>query len=114
MFVDIINSGTNRNIGLAPKDVVKADFLTVLYKRMKLQKITKPKFQVGDKVRLALAESKFQKGYKLHYTHEIFLVQKINISALFPTYFVVDQKGENIDGIFYEQELSKVAYSFFN
>ena len=109
MFVDVINSRINRNIGLAPKDVVNADFLTVMYKRMKLRKNTKPKFQVGDKVRLALAESKFQKGYKPHYTHEIFLVRKINTLAPFPTYFVVDQKGENIDGIFYEQELSKVA-----
>ena len=109
MFVDVINSRINRNIGLAPKDVVNADFLTVMYKRMKLRKNTKPKFQVGDKVRLALAEGKFQKGYKPHYTHEIFLVRKINTSAPFPTYFVVDQKGENIDGIFYEQELSKVA-----
>ena len=109
MFFDVINSRINRNSGLAPKDVVNADFLTVMYKRMKLRKNTKPKFQVGDKVRLALAEGKFQKGYKPHYTHEIFLVRKINTSAPFPTYFVVDQKGENIDGIFYEQELSKVA-----
>ena len=109
MFVDVINSRINRNIGLAPKDVVNADFLTVMYKRMKLRKNTNPKFQVGDKVRLALAEGKFQKGYKPHYTHEIFLVPKINTLAPSPTYFVVDQKGENIDEIFYEQELSKVA-----
>ena len=108
IIVDYINSRINRNIGLAPKDVVNADFLTVMYKRLKLRKNTKPKFQV-DKVRLALAESKFQKGYKPHYTHEIFLVRKIKTSEPFPTYFVVDQKGENIDGIFYEQELLKVA-----
>ena len=67
MFVDIINSRINRNTGLAPEDVVNADFLTVMYKRMKLRKNTKPKIQVGEKVRLALAESKFQKGYKPHY-----------------------------------------------
>ena len=30
MFVDVINSRINRNIGLAPKDVVNADFLTVI------------------------------------------------------------------------------------
>ena len=108
MFVDIINSRINRSIGLAPKDVVNADFLTVMYKRMKLQKNKKPNFKVGDKVRLVLVGHNFQKGYKPHYTHEIFLIRKINTLAPFPTYFVVDQKGENIDGIFYEQELSKV------
>ena len=85
MFVDVNNSRINRNIGLAPKDLVNAEFLTVMYKRMKLRKNTKPKFQVGDKVRLALAESKFQNGYKPHYTHEIFLVRKINTLAPFPT-----------------------------
>ena len=59
MFVDNINSRINRNIGLAPKDAVNADFLTVMYKRMKLRKDKKS--PVGDKIRLALAEHKFQK-----------------------------------------------------
>ena len=108
MFVDVINSRINRSIGLAPKDVVNADFFTDMYKRMKLRKNRKPNFQVGDKVRLALVEHNFQKGYKPHYTHEIFLIRKINTLAPFPTYFVVDQKGGNIDGIYYEQELSEV------
>ena len=112
MFVDVINSRINRCIGLAPKDVVNAEFLTVMYKRMKLRKDKEPNFQVGDKVRLALVEHNFQKGYKPHYTHEIFLIRKINTLALFPTYFVVDQKGENIDGIFYERELSKLNNHF--
>ena len=114
MFIDVINSRINQIIGLAPRDVVKADFLTVTYKRMQLRRNTKPKFQGGDKVRFVLAESKFQKGYMPHYTHEIFLVRKINTLAPFPTYYVVDQKGEKIDGIFHEQELSKDAFAFFN
>ena len=99
-FVDVIYSRINRSIGLAPKDVVNADFLTVMYKRMKLRKNRKPNFEVGDKIRLALVEHNFQKAYKPHYTYEIFLIRKINTLAPFPTYFVVDQKGENIDGIF--------------
>ena len=62
MFVDIINSRINRSIGLAPKNVVNADFLTVLYKRMKLRKNKKPNFKVGDKVRLVLVGHNFQKA----------------------------------------------------
>ena len=112
MFVDIINSRINRSIRLAPKNVVNADFLTVMYKRMKLRKNKKTYFKVGDKVRLVLVGHNFQKRYKPHYTHEIFLIRKINTLAPFPTYFVVDQKGENIDGIFYEQELSKLNNHF--
>ena len=38
MWVDVINSKFNPVIELAPKDVVNADVLIVLYKRMKLQK----------------------------------------------------------------------------
>ena len=92
---------------MGPKDVVNADLLVVMYKRIKLRKITKPMLQVGDKIRLALAELKFQNGYKPHYTHVIFLVQKISILAPFPIYFVVDQKRENIDAVFYDKEWSK-------
>ena len=112
MFVDVIDSRINSNIGLAPKDVVNADYLTVMYKRMKLRKNTKPKFQVGDKVRLALAESKFQKEYKPHYTHEIFLVRKINTSAPFPTYFVV-RKVKTLMESFMNKNCQKLQ-SFFN
>ena len=82
MFVDIINSRINRSIGLAPKDVVNDDFLTVIYKRIKLRKNKKPNFQVGDKVRLEFVEHNFQKGYKPHYTHEIFLIRKIHFGTL--------------------------------
>ena len=110
MFVDNFNSRVNPNTAFPPKDVVNAHFfLSVMYKRMKLRKNTKPQFQVGDKVSLALAEHKLKKRYKPHYSHKIFLVQKINALAPFPTYFVVDQKGEKIDRIFYEKEMSKVA-----
>ena len=61
MFVDVINSRINRRIGLAPKDVVNADFLTVMYKRKKLRKNKKPNFKVDDKVRWVLVEHNFQK-----------------------------------------------------
>ena len=37
MFADSINSIINWSIVLAPKDVMNAGFLTLMYKRMKLQ-----------------------------------------------------------------------------
>ena len=99
---------------LAPKIVVNSDSLIVMHKQPKLRKITKPKFQVDDKTRLALTEHKFQKVYKPEYTHEIFLIQKITFLASFPTYFVAYQKGEQINRIFCEQEKSKVERSSFD
>ena len=108
MLTDFMDSRINRSMGLAPNDVVIAEFLTVMYKRMKPRKITKLKFQAGDKDRLVLVEHNFRKEYKHHYTHEIFLIQKINTLVPVPTFFVVDKKGKNIDGIFYDQELSLI------
>ena len=99
---------------LAPKIVVNSDSLIFMHKQLKLRKNTKPKFQVDDKVRLALTEHKFQKVYKPEYTHEIFLIQKITILASFSTYFVAYQKGEQIKRIFCGQEKSKVERSSFD
>ena len=61
VFVDVINSRINRSIGFAAKERAKADFLTVLYKRMKLHNNKKPSVPVGEKVRLALVEHIFFK-----------------------------------------------------
>ena len=82
MFSDIVNSRINWHIRLTPIDVANTDFMTAIKKRIKLQNNKKSKFQqVGDKVRLALAENKFQKGYKPHNRLKIFLVKK-HLSAL--------------------------------
>ena len=91
-FVDVIHSRINMSIELLFKDVANADFFTVLYKQMKLRKIRKPNFKIFHKVGLALAEHKFQKWYNPHYSQEIFLIQKINTLASFPTYFLISNE----------------------
>lgn len=65
----------------------------------------RPKFKVGDFVRISLERKAFQKSYLVNYTDELFKIVRVNPSR--PRTFVLeDLKGEPIAGRFYEEELS--------
>ena len=67
-------------------------------------KIKKPKFKVGDRVRISKKKSTFEKGYTTRWTREIFVIEQVlNTNPV--TYKINDLKGEEIKGSFYEQEL---------
>jgi hypothetical protein len=70
------------------------------------QKI-KYKFQVGDHVRLSSTRVVFRKGYEEGWTEEVHIVSK-RLPRIPPVYVVKDQLGEEIKGVFYEQELQRV------
>ena len=68
---------------------------------------SKPKFKVGDKVRISKYKRKiFDKGYTPNWTEEIFLVDKIQ-STNPSTYMLRDLNNEEIQESFYEPELLK-------
>ena len=64
----------------------------------------KPKFSLGDKVRVSLLKNTFEKSYTSNYSQEIFIIDDIKTSNVH-YYFLKDLNGEKIDGMFYEQEL---------
>ena len=65
----------------------------------------KPKFKIGDKVRISKYKRKtFDKGYTPNWTEEIFTVDKIQYTNLI-TYKLKDLNDEEIQGSFYEAEL---------
>ena len=66
----------------------------------------KPKFSIGDKVRVSLLKNTFEKSYTSNYSQEIFIIDDIKTSNVH-YYFLKDLNGEKIDGMFYEQELLK-------
>ncbi|MEM6402224.1 MAG: transposase family protein [Cyanobacteria bacterium P01_D01_bin.116] len=103
-FVDIMNNRVNRSIGKPPSKVVKNDVMSILHKPS--SKFKKPKFKVGDKVRIAGIAKPFRKGYFQQFSDEVFTIVKI-FSRLPPSYIIRDEK-ENLDGKFYEPELIKV------
>ena len=70
----------------------------------------KPKFLVGDFVRISKEKGKFGKGYLPNFTEEIFVISKIIYSNVI-AYRIIDLDGNEIKGIFYNSELVKVSRS---
>ena len=74
---------------------------------------SKPKFRIGDKVRISKYKRKvFDKGYTPNWTEERFLVDKIQSTNPI-TYRLKDLNNEEIQGSFYEPELLKAKQDVF-
>ena len=56
---------------MIPKNVKNSDFLSFLYSKP-LREVRKPKFNVGDRVRISKYDLPFKKGYKPQCTKEVF------------------------------------------
>ena len=67
------------------------------------------KFKFGDKVRISKIKGMFEKGYTANWSTEIFTVDKV-FKGSPPYYHLKDSNGEEIKGIFYEQEMQKTKY----
>ena len=107
-FVRTINTRVNRVTGLAPAKTTRknVDHLISLAAGDKF--VRKPRYRVGDRVRIAKLDLPFRKGYKQNFTDEIFFID--NIPTVYPpTYHLVDGNFEGIVGKFYETELTRIA-----
>ena len=65
--------------------------------------INNPKFKVGDHVRISKYKNIFAKGYMPNWSEEIFVIKKIKNTVPW-IYVINDLNGEEIIGIFYENE----------
>ena len=82
-----------------------------LYGNME-QLSSKPKFKVGDKVRISKCKRKvFDKGYTPNWTEEIFLVD--NIQSTNPITYRLKDLNSEIPESFYEPELLKAKRDIF-
>ena len=69
----------------------------ILYGDME-QLSSKPKFKIGDKVRISKFKRKtFEKGYTPNWTEEVFTIYKIKYNSPI-IYKLKDLKGEEIQG----------------
>ena len=105
-FVTTLNSRRNCSIDFLPKNVKNSDFLSILYSKP-LREFSKPKFEVGDRVRISKYHLPFRKGYKPQFTEEVFEIVAIS-SKKPPTYAIKYEQDETIRGKFYQKELIKV------
>ncbi|KAL3100287.1 hypothetical protein niasHT_020889 [Heterodera trifolii] len=109
-IVKNLNNLVNRTTGMRPIDVNfrnATELRNRLYKDMEQQKRI-PKFKIGDIVRITKEKGDFSKGYFPNFTDELFKIVRVNPTNP-PSYRISDLEGENIKGIFYDQELVKTV-----
>nr|AUH25525.1 INT [Spodoptera frugiperda]DAC81443.1 TPA_asm: integrase [Spodoptera moth adintovirus 1] len=107
------NNTKHRTIKLKPIDVCKSNEQIIKENILKANKHVsipyKPKFKIGDYVRISKYKHNFEKGYTPNWSTELFTVKKIN-NTIPVTYHIQDQRKQAILGTFYEQELQKSNY----
>ena len=69
--------------------------------------ISKPKFKIGDRVRIYKYKKQFEKGYETNWTREIFVISNILFTSLI-TYRIKDLNDEEILWSFYKQKLNRL------
>ena len=105
----------HRTIQMTPNEAEKEENQTKLreiydekYKKAE-DNWKKPRFKVGDSVRIWNERLKFQRGYHESFTREHFTITKVLSNLPVPRYKIKDYNGEDIVGSFFEDEV--VAYS---
>ena len=106
------NNSVNRGIKMKPVNVNednKEEVWFTLYGKTMGTESGKPKFKVGDLVRVEKyhPETRFVKGYTFNFTDEVFEI--ISVYRGHPIMYGIKdtETGEEIKGRFYERELSK-------
>ena len=106
------NNANHSAIKMSPiqaKDPKYKDLARInMYGGIKTSK-SKPRFNIGDRVRIYSYKPKFAKGSAPNWTKEIFEVSNIlNTNPI--TYNIKDLNGEDITGGFYTQEMQKTRF----
>ena len=109
-FVKNYNTTKHRSIGMKPTEASLKKNEVEVYKKLfpepKAQML-KPKFQVGDQVRITQKRGDFRKGYRPNFTKEIFIISEV-LDTQPITYRITAQDGEEIAGSLYPEEMSIV------
>ena len=69
----------------------------------------KPRLHVGDKVRIQLDKTIFQKGYDIRWSKEIYVISSIHVRLGVDWYKLKDLKDIRLPGIKYYWQLNSVA-----
>ena len=103
----------HRTIGMSPiegdRDKNERKIRKVYFKKYMASNLkkTKPKFKVGDSVRIFAESGQFHRGYMEDFTREHFTITKVSTNLPFPRYRIKEYSGGEIIGSFFEDELVK-------
>lgn len=111
-LIDSYNRTYHRTIRMRPIEVNLENEHIVL-KNINIGRAktrTKPKFKIGDNVRISRLPKIFTKGYWPRWSNEVYTVHLIK-PTIPATYLLKDEKSEILQGGFYQEELSKTKFS---
>ena len=106
------NMTKHRSIGTSPVEAQKPENQEHVFRKLYAEKMKKlgekkPKFKIGEKVRLAIQKDLFEKSYVINWSDKVYTIKQV-LATRPLTYIVEDDKKEQHKGRFYEQELQKV------
>ena len=105
--VNSYNNSLHRSIGMRPIEV-KEEHTAVIFSRLFPHvDRDKPKFNVGDHVRIISKKTFLQKEYEKGWTDEFFVIKRV-LKTNPVTYQIEDLQGEDVTGGFYAEELQNV------
>ena len=102
---DIVNKYNNtvhRSIKMKPIDVTSDSYAEY----NEDSNVIKPKFKIGDHVRISKYKNIFANRYTQNWSEEVFVVSRIKNTVL-QTYVISDLNGKPIAGSFYEKLFMK-------
>ena len=103
------NNTKHNSVKITPVKASKKENEGLVYFNLNgdIEPSSKPKFKVGDKVRISkYKRNVLDKGYNPNWTEEIFKIDEIQYTNPI-TYKLRDPNNEEIKGSFYEPELLK-------
>ena len=105
------NSTKHSSIGMRPVEASKPENSKEVERTLnhEVPNTTKPKFKVGDYVRLYKYKSHFAKGYETNWTGEVFKISEVLKTSPW-SYKLQDENGEVLEGRMYENELHKSVF----
>ena len=110
LFISNYNKTYHRSIRMAPDDVNennREQVFKYLFKNTKLK--TKPRLNVGDRVRIVKEKSIFDKGYKSAWSTEIYRVKQCFSRNKVDYYKIEDLTGVELPRKKYYWELNRVS-----
>ena len=114
-LVEKYNNTYHHSIKCKPRDAIDPKNYIHVFKSLygDMAKLAKqPSFKVGDRVRITKKKKTFEKGFTPNWTEELFTISQVKDTKP-PTYVIIDTKGEEIHGTFYEPELQKTNQTIY-
>lgn len=110
-LVESYNNTEHSSIQAKPNDVTlrnEEQYIARMIRRARGLK-RKPKYKVGQTVRVAQTRKSFHKGYRQSYSDEVFVIRRLDKRPGPPAYRISHLDGKQVEGLVYEPEITAAS-----